>query len=96
MTFSRLESDLKLLQKGKSGELIIGAGPIPAEIFLGKVLGAMSLQHPNLHVWVIVERPGTLFSMLQKRNIDAMVGETRILEDTKNLNITELPQYPLC
>ncbi len=92
----RLESDLKLLQKGKSGELIIGTGPIPAEIFLGKVLGTMSVQHPNIHVRVIVERPGILFSMLQKREVDVMVADTRILEDTNNLSITELPQYPIC
>ncbi len=47
---SRLQADLELLKEGERGELIIGAGPIPAEIFLGKVLGAMSLQHPNLNV----------------------------------------------
>jgi len=93
---NRLESDLKLLKEGERGELIIGSGPIPAEIFLGKVLGAMSLQHPNLTVRVIVERPATLLSMLNKREVDVMVGDIRVLKDTKGLDITELPQHPIC
>ena len=93
---SRLESDLELLKEGERGELIIGAGPIPAEIFLGKVLGAMSLKHPNLKVRVIVERPGTLLSMLNKREVDVMIGDIRVVEDTTGLNITKLPEHPIC
>lgn len=93
---NRLESDLKLLRDGKKGKLIIGAGPIPAEIFLGNVLGKMSINHPNLQIHIIVERPATLFSMLKKRDIDVMVSDTRILQDTSGLSITELPQYPIC
>ncbi len=92
----RLESDLDLLKEGERGELIIGAGPIPAEIFLGKVLGAMSLQHPNLNVRVIVERPATLVSMLNMREVDVIIGDIRLLEDKKGLDITELPQQPIC
>ena len=93
---SRLESDLNLLKEGERGKLVIGAGPIPAEIFLGKVLGAMSLQHPNLHIRVIVERSAALLSMLNKREVDVIVGDIRILEEVKGLDITELPQYPIC
>ncbi len=93
---SRLQSDLKLLKEGERGELTIGAGPIPAEIFLGKVLGAMSLQHPNLHVRVIVERPATLLSMLNKREVDVMVGDIRVLENRTGLDIIKLPQHPIC
>lgn len=93
---SRLESDLELLKEGEKGELVIGSGPIPAEIFLGKVLGAMSLQHPNLNVQVIVERPATLLSMLNLRKVDVMIGDIRIITDTEGLTITELPNYPIC
>ncbi len=93
---SRLESDLELLKEGERGELVIGAGPIPAEIFLGRVLGAMSLQHPNLHVRVIVERPAALLSMLNKREVDVMIGDIRVLEGREGLDVTELSQYPIC
>ena len=93
---NRLESDLELLKEGERGELVVGAGPIPAEIFLGRVLGAMSLQHPNLNVRVIVERPATLLSMLNEREVDVIIGDIRVLEDTKGLDITDLPQYPIC
>ena len=88
---SRLESDLELLKEGERGKLIIGAGPIPAEIFLGKVLGSISLKYPMLNIRVIVERPATLLSMLNKREVDVMIGDIRVLEDTKELDIIELP-----
>lgn len=34
--------------------------------------------------------------MLNKREIDVMVGDIRVLKDTKDLDVTELPQYPIC
>ena len=92
----RLEADLKLLKEGAGGELKIGAGPIPAEIFLGRVLGAMSKKHPKLQVRVIVERPTTLHRMLQKRSVDVMLADTRVLDDRSGLDITTLPGYPIC
>ncbi len=92
----RLEADLKLLKEGTGGELKIGAGPIPAEIFLGRVLGAMSKKHPKLQVRVIVERPTTLHRLLQKRSVDVMLADTRVLEDRSGLDITTLPDYPIC
>lgn|GEM_PF-5071188 len=46
--------------------------------------------HFGLHLeWVFL-------SMLNKREVDVMVGDIRVLGDTKGLDITELPQHPIC
>ena len=92
----RLEADLKLLKEGAGGELKIGAGPIPAEIFLGRALGAISKKHPKLKVRVIVERPATLHRLLQQRSVDVLLADIRVVEDKNGLDITTLPGYPIC
>ena len=92
----RLEHDLQQLKEGANGELNIGIGSIPAEIFMGQVLGAMFTQHPNLRVRVIVERPASLVIMLRKREIDVMIGDVRELADSDGLDIKGLPSYPVC
>lgn len=91
----RLESDLKALKGGDEGELRIGLGPIPADIFMGKVLGQITQKHPNLHFKVIVDSPLTLFEKLKSREIDVMVGDLRQFDDLSNLAITDLPQHDI-
>lgn len=91
-----LERDLLLLKGNESGELIIGTGPVPAETFLGTALGKLATRHPRLHIRVIVERPPFLFSMLHQRKIDVMIADTRGIDITEDLDITPLPQQPIC
>lgn len=92
----RMQTDLQILKKGDKGELRIGSGPIPAEIFMGKVLGMIMSSHPKLHINVIVERPPKLIGMLKKREIDVMIGDTRPVDDIDGLDVTDLPQHPIC
>lgn len=92
----RMQTDLQILKEGDKGELRIGSGPIPAEIFMGKVLGMIMSSHPKLHIYVIVERPSALLEMLKKREIDVMIGDTRPVDDMEGLEVTDLPQHPIC
>ena len=41
-----MERDLNLLQGLESGKLVIGSGPFPAEISLGKAVARFSRNHP--------------------------------------------------
>ena len=91
-----MERDLLLLKGNESGELIIGTGPIPAETFLGTALGKLATRHPRLHIRVIVERPPFLFPMLHQRKIDVMIADTRGIDITDDLDVTLLPQQPIC
>ena len=93
---TRLERDLHLLKGNDSGELIIGTGPIPAEVIIGKVIGRMTRLHPRLHIRVIVERPNALFDMLNQRKIDVFIADTRGVELKDEHIATSLPQHPIC
>ena len=93
---SRLERDLQLIKGNDAGELIIGTGIIPAEALVGKVIGRLNMLHPRLHIRVIVERPHALFDMLRQRKIDILIADTRGNEKADDLEVTPLPQHPIC
>ena len=87
-----LERDLHLLQGMESGELVIGSGPFRAEIFLGRAVARFSKSHPKVNVRIILDRTPNLLSRLHKRELDIFVADTRIINDTSDLDITPLPQ----
>jgi len=93
---ARIERDLFLLKGKDVGELIVGAGIIPSETVIGETIGKLINRHPRLHVRIIVERPPALFSMLNRREIDVMIADTRGIERTDDLVVTPLPQHPIC
>lgn len=88
-----VERDLRLLQNMDSGELVIGSGPFPAEIFLGRAVARFSKSHPKVNVRIILDRTPNLLSRLHKRELDIFVADTRIINDTSDLNITPFPQH---
>ena len=87
-----VERDLNLLQGLESGEMVIGSGPLPAEIFLGKAVGRFSRNYPGINVKIIVDRTPTLLTMLNSREIDLFVADTRMIKNKSELEITLLPQ----
>lgn len=93
---ARIERDLFLLKGKDVGELIIGAGIIPSETVIGKTIGKLINLHPRLHVRIIVERPPSLFAMLNRREIDVMIADTRGIERTNDLVVTPLPHHSIC
>ena len=87
-----LKRDLHLLQNMESGELVIGSGPFPAEISLGRAVARFSKMYPKVNVKIILDRTPNLLTKLHKRKLDIFVADTRIIKDTLDLNITLLPQ----
>lgn len=87
-----LERDLHLLQSMESGELVIGSGPFPAEISLGRAVARFSKTYPKVNVRIILDRTPNLLTRLHKRELDIFVADTRIISDTSDLDITPLPQ----
>jgi len=90
---AHLERDLELHKELGAGEIAIGTGPLPAELFLGTALGRMCSKYPRLHVRVIVDRIPQLLSLLRNSEIDIMIVDTRGIEDTTGLTIVNLPKY---
>ncbi len=87
-----MERDLSLLQGLESGELVIGSGPFPAEISVGKALALFSRNFPKVNVQVIIDRTPNLLTKLRKRELDIFIADTRIIKDVSELNIISLPK----
>ena len=90
---AHLERDLELHKELGAGEITIGAGPFPAELFLGIALGRFCAKYPWLHVRVIIDRIPYLLDLLRHSEIDMMVVDTRGIENTRDMNIVTLPTY---
>ena len=89
---SIVERDLNQLQGLESGEMIIGSGPLPAEVSLGKAVARFSRNYPKINVQIIVDRTPNLLTMLHSRELDLFVADTRMITDNAGLNITILPK----
>ncbi len=87
-----MERDLHLLQGLESGELVIGSGPFPAEISLGKAVARFSRNYPKVNVRIILDRTPNLLTRLHNRELDIFVADTRIVKDASELDITPLPK----
>ena len=90
---AHLERDLELHKELGTGEIVIGAGPFPAELFLGIALGRLCKKYPRLHVRVIVDLIPRLVGLLRNSEIDIMIVDTRGIEDTSDMTIVTLPEY---
>jgi DNA-binding transcriptional LysR family regulator len=88
----RMERDLNLLKGLESGELVIGSGPFPAEVSVGKAVALFSRNYPRVNVRIIIDRTPNLLTMLRKREIDIFVADTRMIKDASELEIILLPQ----
>ena len=89
---SIVERDLNQLQGLESGEMVIGSGPLPAEVSLGKAVARFSRNYPKINVQIIVDRTPNLLTVLHNRELDLFVADTRMLKDKSELDITMLPQ----
>ena len=84
---SNVERDLNLLQGVESGELVIGSGPLPAEISVGKAVARFSRNYPKVNVRIIVDRTPNLLTRLYSREVDIFVADTRVIKDSSELEI---------
>ncbi len=94
-----MERDLNLLQGLESGKLVIGSGPLPAEISVGKAVARFTTQYPKVDVRIVIDRTPNLLPRLQNREFDIFVAETRLISDTSELEIMPLPKqqfYSCC
>lgn len=85
-----VERDLDLLHGMESGQLVIGSGPFPAEISLGKSVAQFSRNHPKMNVQIIIDYSPALLTRLRQREIDIFIGDIRMLEDTSDLEVIPL------
>lgn len=87
-----MERDSYLLQGLESGKLVIGSGPVPAEISIGKAVALFHTNHPRINIQIIVDKTPNLLAKLRHRELDILIADTRMINDASELEITLFPQ----
>lgn len=88
----RMEIEIAQLAGLAKGTLRVGAGPLPADLYMGAVLGKMNRLHSQHHLHLEVNWPHVLVSQLRAQTLDIIVVDTRMIEDAGDLDITPLPE----
>lgn len=91
---AELKREIKLLQGLEMGELLVGAGPCPLEISVGRTLARLLGKYPGLRVEVESLDWRTLPQALLAGRLDIGVVELTSLEDDPRLETERLPPHP--
>jgi DNA-binding transcriptional LysR family regulator len=87
-----LHRDLRLLRDNQAGEIHIGSGPFPAEMFIGDALAEFHSTYPKLNIHVTVDMTPKLLRSLRERMLDLFVSDTRMIMQETDLEMVSLKQ----
>lgn len=87
-----LHRDLHLLRDNQAGEIHIGSGPFPAEIFIGDALAEFHSNYPKINIHMAVDMTPQLLRSLRERVLDLFVADTRMIMQEEDLEIVDLDQ----
>jgi DNA-binding transcriptional LysR family regulator len=90
---AELQRQVELLRGGSRGVLRAGAGPYPADLFVGDAVGRLLAAHPGLQVNLEVGDWTTLRHHLKSRSIEFFIGETTDLVDDPELHLDVMKQH---
>ena len=88
-----VEREVRLALGLEMGSLIIGAGPYPANISVGKACGLMVRDHPRLKVDVRVADWQTLVQAVLDNTLDLAVSEISTATADPRLEVEALPRH---
>jgi len=88
----RLELEIAQLNGLQRGTLRVGAGPLPADIYIGAVFAKMNRLYPQHHLHLQVNWPQELVELLRSQLLDIVVVDTRLIDDVSDLDTTPLPE----
>lgn len=87
-----LHRDLRLLRDNQAGEIHVGSGPFPAEMFIGDALAEFHSTYPYLNIHVTVDMTPQLLHALRERTLDLFVSDTRMIMQEADLEMVSLKQ----
>ncbi|MEM5388203.1 substrate-binding domain-containing protein [Paraburkholderia phymatum] len=82
---------MKLFNNHELGEVMIGAGPIPAAALLSDTIAVLARSHPRLSVRVSVDDWSALLERLHAETIDFMITVESAVSPSPDLAIRSLP-----
>ncbi|PKG76788.1 LysR family transcriptional regulator [Shewanella sp. Choline-02u-19] len=88
-----LESEIQSLRGIESGQLIIGASPIPSNSLIGPVIGPFIRDNPKISVELKVEKWSRLHELLLKGSLSLFIAEAKAtsLDEQDDLIVVPLP-----
>jgi DNA-binding transcriptional LysR family regulator len=88
-----LESEIQSLSGIESGQLIIGASPIPSNSLIGPVIGHFIRDNPKISVELKVEKWSRLHELLLKGSLSLFIAEAKAtsLDEQDDLIVVPLP-----
>ncbi len=78
-----------------SGQVLLGAGPYPAETIVPAAMASLSDRDPLVRVRVVVRDWDELLHRLRRREVDFFVGETSTLDREPDLDVEVLAPHPV-
>lgn len=88
--FDELRQTATQFGKIWAATLRIGAGPLIAETLVGKAVGRLLGQHPELHVVIHVDQYAVFPEMLRDRHIEFFIADITELKEVGDLTIRKL------
>jgi DNA-binding transcriptional LysR family regulator len=85
-----LEREMQLIQGLGAGELRIGAGVYPSEMFVAAAVARMARSHPQLKMTVVANSIDMLLQMLRRREVDLVVGDLKTAEADRSVRARSL------
>lgn len=85
--------ELRQVTGREGGELSIGAGTYPTDMFLGQAIGTLTKIHPGVRVRIVHNQVHDLIQLLRKRELDLLVGDAAWLEGTDDIHAIPLNSH---
>src|SRR5271166_227233 len=90
---SDLGREMDLLKGLEKGELRIGAGTYPSNMFVDKAVGRLLREHASVSVSISNDNWSNLLPLLRKRELDLAVIDVAAAEAAAELNVTRLHRH---
>jgi DNA-binding transcriptional LysR family regulator len=90
---SDMQRELALIRGLGAGELRIGAGLFPSELFLGRALADLARPGADVRLRIINDTAPELLKRLRQREIDLMVADPAWLEQATDVRVVPLSTY---
>jgi DNA-binding transcriptional LysR family regulator len=87
---SDLGREMDLLKGLEKGELRIGAGTYPSNMFVDRAIGRLLREHPHVRISVINDNFANLLPLLRKRELDMAVMDGTVAANDPELEVAKL------
>jgi DNA-binding transcriptional LysR family regulator len=90
---SDLGREMDLLKGLETGELRIGAGTYPCNMYVDKAIGRLLREHPSVKISISNDNWLNLLPLLRKRDLDLAIIESTTAETEPEMHVTRLREH---